>query len=257
MNKPETEIVRKGIIVIQSLGDYDRKTGKELYHDILQYKQYSHEDSFVKFNSVSTKDEFLSMLNTIYSNMQEGDIFTLHIETHGSNEGIHLSSGDVVTWIEFSDTIRPINIKMGHLLVVVMAMCKGTAFVMGIKPEERAPYRAFIASPKNVPEDDIARGFSAFYNEYYNVLDISAAMNALKNEIGDTFELYTAEWVFDKVFDPDRYPAFFNSMVTNIFNEKRIADFTITIEKVREDIRDILLKTREHRDYYCFVDLYN
>lgn len=38
MNTPDTEIVRKGIIVIESLRNDDDKTGEALYHDQLQYK---------------------------------------------------------------------------------------------------------------------------------------------------------------------------------------------------------------------------
>ena len=40
MNKPNTEIKRWGIIVVQSLTPNDVKTGEILYHDVLQYKEY-------------------------------------------------------------------------------------------------------------------------------------------------------------------------------------------------------------------------
>ena len=36
MNKPDTEIKRWGIVVIQSLNPNDYKTGEILYHDVLQ-----------------------------------------------------------------------------------------------------------------------------------------------------------------------------------------------------------------------------
>ena len=37
MNKPNTEIKRWGIVVVQSLNPNDVKTGENLYHDVLQY----------------------------------------------------------------------------------------------------------------------------------------------------------------------------------------------------------------------------
>ena len=40
MNKPNTEIKRWGIVVVQSLNPNDVKTGENLYHDVLQYKEY-------------------------------------------------------------------------------------------------------------------------------------------------------------------------------------------------------------------------
>lgn len=39
MNTPKTEIKRWGIVVIQSLYPVDRKTGEELFMDILRYKE--------------------------------------------------------------------------------------------------------------------------------------------------------------------------------------------------------------------------
>ncbi len=35
MNTPKTEIIKKGIIVIQSLDNNEKQTGKELHDDIL------------------------------------------------------------------------------------------------------------------------------------------------------------------------------------------------------------------------------
>lgn len=50
MNKPDTEIKRWGIVMIQSLKASDRKTGEELYHDILQYKRYYQSEAFSLFS---------------------------------------------------------------------------------------------------------------------------------------------------------------------------------------------------------------
>lgn len=49
MNKPDTEIKRCGIVVIQSLYPNDVKTGEILYHDVLQYKEYHKRESFHPF----------------------------------------------------------------------------------------------------------------------------------------------------------------------------------------------------------------
>ena len=50
MNKPNTEIKRWGIIVVQSLTPNDVKTGEILYHDVLQYKEYHKRESFSSCN---------------------------------------------------------------------------------------------------------------------------------------------------------------------------------------------------------------
>lgn len=263
MNTPDTEITQKGIIVIQSLKDNERKTGDELQKDILQYKKYLHEDSFVKFYNVTTVKEFVSTLKKIEKEMSKGEIFTLHLETHGYEDGIYLASGECVSWKLFFDNIRPINIKMGHLLIVVMAMCKGGAIISYIEPEKRAPYKAFIGAYRDVSEDEVARGFSAFYGSYTTMLDIVDGMNALcleidgENQSKKTFWCFTEEYVFDATFNPDRDSKHFNKMVREqLCNHINRGETHYTWALVEYNIRKLLKDTSEkHRDYYCFKDI--
>jgi hypothetical protein len=264
MNTPSTEITCKGIIVIQSLKDSERKTGEELQKDILQYKKYLHEDSFEKFYNVTTVREFIETLENIKKAMSKGEVFTLHLETHGSESGIHLSSGECMTWKQFFDNIRPINIEMGHLLVVVMVMCKGGAIISYIEPHKRAPYRAFIGAFRDITVDEVYRGFSAFYGSYTNMLDIIEGMEALDLEIDGinptkkTFWCFSAESIFDSIFNPDRDPEHFKKMVTEQFHNHIVnGEIHYTIEQVEYNIRNLLKDTSDkYRDYYCFNDIF-
>ena len=52
MNRPNTEIKRWGIVVIQWLNPDDLKTGEHLYKDILQYKNLSKKESFSLYYNV-------------------------------------------------------------------------------------------------------------------------------------------------------------------------------------------------------------
>jgi hypothetical protein len=58
MNKPNTEIKRWGIVVIQSLNPNDYKTGEILYHNVLKYKEYHKSESFTSFYDVNSSDDF-------------------------------------------------------------------------------------------------------------------------------------------------------------------------------------------------------
>lgn len=263
MNTPDTEITHKGIIVIQSLKDNERKTGDELQKDILQYKQYLQEDSFVEFYNVATIKEFIKILENIEQSMSKGKIFSLHLETHGSEDGIHLSSGECMTWKQFFDNIRPINIKMCHLLIVIMAMCKGGAIISCIEPEKRAPYQAFIGAFRDLTVDEVARGFSAFYGAYTNMLDITEGMKALDAEIDGinpqkkTFWCFSAASIFDSTFNPDRDPKHFKAMVKEqLTNHIARGETHYTSAKVENNIRNLLKETSDkYRDYYCFKDI--
>lgn len=264
MNTSETEIIHQGIIVIQSLRDNDRKTGDELHKDILQYKQYVQEDSFVELYNVITAKEFVKTLGKIQKAMSKGMVFSLHLETHGSEDGIHLSSGECITWKQFYDSIRPINIKMGNLLIVIMAMCKGASLISHIEPEKRAPYLAFIGAFRDLTQDEISRGFIAFYERYTTVLDINDGMEALDAEIdgvnpnSKTFWCLTSERIFDSIFNPDIDIKHFNNMVREqLINHISKGETKYTWPIVEYEMRKMLKnKAEKYRNYYCFKDLY-
>ena len=141
MNKPNTEIKRWGIVVVQSLTSNDVKTGEILYHDVLQYKEYHKRESFSSFYDVNSSDDFRLAVLYIEKSLSEGDILTLQLETHGCDEGIGFNNGEILKWKDFYNIIRTLNIKTGHLLFVVMAMCKSITMISSINPEKRAPYR--------------------------------------------------------------------------------------------------------------------
>lgn len=263
MNQANTEIEKTGIIVIQSLKESERKTGTELEQDVLRYKSYVDEKNFVRLYNAETKEAFISILKKIEAGMNEGEIFTLHLETHGGEDGIYLASRECVSWEEFFNCIRPINIKMGHLLVVVMSMCKGAAIVTHMNPEERAPYRAFIGAYRDMYDDELARGFAAFYSEYTNPLDIVEGMNALKAELSSTkepdgpFWVLTCEQVFDMTFDADRDPVNFAKIVNNAYMVQKSKGIECTRQSVEADIRGLFDKMKaEKKPYFCFEDIY-
>lgn len=259
MNTPNTEIKRWGIIVIQSLYPDDDKTGENLYGDILRYKEYRQKESFSSFYDVHSSDDFRLAVKDIEKSLLEGDILTLQIETHGCDEGLGLNNGEILKWKEFYNIIRPLNIKTGHLLFVVMAMCKSIAMISSIDLEKRAPYRAFICTTRKVTSDEINRGFLAFYDNYFNLLDISQALNALQNEVKDDngyspFQALSAESVFDETFSPHRN---ISELVDNQLERLHIPKTEMTKTLISNSIQSLLKDLHEKfYDHYNFRDLF-
>lgn len=144
-----------------------------------------------------------------------------------------------------------------------MAMCKGGALVSNLDITKRAPYKAFIAAFKNVTFDEVSRGFEAFYEEYYGLLNVFDSFESLCKEIdGDkryaTFGLFTEEQVLNQTFDLDRDPIFFQKSLLNLCNNKfsqgNYTPLHIIEENLRSNMHNLYMK---HKDYYCFKDLYN
>lgn len=72
MNKPNTKIKRWGIVVVQSLTPNDVKTGENLYHDVLQYKEYHKRESFSSFYDVNSSNEFRLAVLDIENHCRKG-----------------------------------------------------------------------------------------------------------------------------------------------------------------------------------------
>ena len=111
INKPNTEIKRWGIVVVQSLTSNDVKTGEILYHDVLQYKEYHKRESFSSFYNVNSSEDFRMAILDIEKSLSEGDILTLQLETHGCDEGIGFNNGEILKWKDFYNIIRTLTIK--------------------------------------------------------------------------------------------------------------------------------------------------
>lgn len=258
------EINQIGIVVIQSLSKNEVQTGMLLCDEILKYKHYQkfNTNYFLWQFAPTSKQEFVFALQNILERLESGMIFTLHIETHGTDEGIVCANDEILSWHEFHTLIRPINIKMFHLLVVVLAMCYGGAVISTIEPEKRAPYRACISSYRMVSVDEVTRGFSAFYSEYTSPLDIIRGINGLQSELSSEnnkfgpFRIFTSRDIFIQTFDLDRNLGSKEHLINTAYIAKRLNGEMCTREDAEKEIRTIFQYALDNLlPYYDFEDL--
>lgn len=99
-----TEITKYTIVIIQSLKDDDLKTGEMLYNKLSATLPMKYSDTSVKFYNVKEKQELVMAFHKIYNEIEDGELVTLQIETHGCEEGIELTSAELVTWKQFFGT---------------------------------------------------------------------------------------------------------------------------------------------------------
>lgn len=257
-----TEINKYTIIIIQSLKDDDLKTGELLYNRLSSTLPIKYPDTSVKFYDVKDKSELAVAFHKIYTEIEDGELVTLQIETHGCEEGIELTSGELVTWKEFFGIIRPINEKMLNLLLVCMSMCYGGALITQLEPEKRAPYLAFIGTGSTIKAGVLLDGFAVFYDNYHNLLDTFAAYEAMKGATIDAdtgispFWFMSSEDVFQKTLDPDRDPEHFRHMVNEQYVKQKVEGRDVTWDQVANEIRELLVDTyKRYYDNFTFRDL--
>jgi hypothetical protein len=120
----------------------------------------------------------------------------LHISAHGNEEGIQLSSGQVLQWAVLRQYLLPINTALNNNLLVCMSCCKGysgTRMAMFVQ-DAGYPFYAIVANSEDPLWADTAVAYSTFYHllgkgEY--VVDAVQAMRVASGN--DTFFVNTAE----------------------------------------------------------------
>lgn len=262
-NKMEDfNITKEGIVIIQWLKDTDPQLGEELYNTI-KVKERERDNYFVKYYKTRTVDEFKKVLQELIDTTSQGTLFTLHIVTHGYEDGLGLEIlANEIKWAELFTYTRQLNEIMGNNLLLVLSSCVGGGILSCLQPEQHAPYRAIIANTREVFMKDAINGFHAFYSKYYNILDFEKGIKALNNAIDFSeeiesgkkkveFFIMSAEQSFDEVFNPDRDPVFFKSIVDKILPPNKIIPQELRVQKAKELFKK---KGKELKPHFMFMD---
>ena len=241
------EITKEGIVIIQWLRDTDPQLGEDLYNT-LKVKESERDNYFVKYYKARTVDEFKTVLQELIDTTQQGTLFTLHIVAHGYEDGLGL---EIQT-----------NEIMANNLLLVLSSCVGGGILSCMQPEQHAPYRAIIANTREVFMKDAINGFHAYYSKYYNILDFAEGLKALNNAMDFSeeiepgkkkveFFIMSAEQSFDEIFNPDRDPVFFKSVVDKILPPNEDIPQELRVQKAKELFKK---KGQELKPHFMFKD---
>lgn len=189
------------IYIIESLREGDTKTGRTLYNDWLKWEiKKRHEELGGGIIEVQSLQGFSEAIKRIHEEVDKGAYPLIHLEVHGSEEGIQFSNNETLSWEEVGEVFRTINKRIEHNLVVTLAVCNGGHFLRGTPPTEPAPVWGFLGSFEELTEGQIERGFHAFYEVLLNTGDVNAAVDRLK-ELGiDHIRFFNAEMIFERTW---------------------------------------------------------
>lgn len=194
------------IYIIESLRPQDRKTGKELYEDLLRYQEIKYPILKVIYRCISSKKEWDSLMDEIAVDCeQKGNQPILHLEIHGaeSGDGLVLENGEYLAF----DSIRPqivrINVSSQCNLFLTLAVCKGLLLLRKIKLTEPMPFCGLLGAYDTIMEDDIAIRFNEFYEEFFCSFELAKAYQRLLSVnpgIPHSYGFIHADELFCKVY---------------------------------------------------------
>ena len=258
---PNTDIKKFRVVVIESLPDGEIHTGTRLYEDELIPISNRDKSFETSFYSVGTIKEFEHAVKNIIRKLSGDELIALHVEAHGGEEkGILLSSGDYLGWKEFMDLCRNLNVELGGLLIVTLAMCYSLPILGSVDPTKRAPFKAVLLTRRDVTVDEVERGFVAFYSLYRKPLDFFKANEVMRDEVNDghdsPYAYMIADTIFDMMTDPDRDPDGFKHIVNDNFCRLKSANPEYTKERTEAEIREFLDElVKNGKEYFTFNDV--
>lgn len=166
------------IFVIESLQEDDKKTGTNLYNDLIRY-QFPFDS---KLYEVMDSGDWYGAIEDIKSKVKPGDVVFLHLEAHGNGKGtaIILTNGEELSFRKIGDDFICINRIIGCNLFVTLAVCHGLFLIMDSISLERMPFCGLIGSLQAISESDLEVRYYEFYRSYSESKDIELAMEELK-----------------------------------------------------------------------------
>lgn len=186
------------VVVIQSLFDDDKQTGKELFDDII-YRRCEQTKKASYFYNPSNKVEFLTVFEEICALVINDDLYPIiHFEIHGNPNGIILESSEAVTWEELQHYCRLINIQVCNQLIITLATCYGSRIWKMIDVTKPAPYWGYIGPKETIGEVTLMEDFQSFYDSLLTQESLNSAIKELKiNGTRDKYVYLHCEGIFE------------------------------------------------------------
>jgi hypothetical protein len=104
----------------------------------------------------------------------------VHLECHGSLDGIEFADRTSLTWLQVKDVLTPLNVATRLNLILVISACHGMAFASAVYVTDPAPVYAFIGPSRDMQAQELLTGFLAFYDRYLQTRSSEEGAEALR-----------------------------------------------------------------------------
>jgi hypothetical protein len=199
-----TVVLFNSVYVIESLPDGEPKTGGDLYDSVVFPDSRGLEGVFTKFLSAGTRDDLVRCLAEVGRAARLANHRPIvHIEAHGSDDGIGLADGSTFLWSELIPLFGDINQACRMNLVVVAVSCFGWNLTGALMPSDRAPVNMVIGPVNAMSAGELLNATRKFYRSLFAELDLNKALEAMN--LGRPYDEWsikpgTAEILFCRVF---------------------------------------------------------
>lgn len=190
--------------IVEWLGAADLKTGWALYDELEPAALVFKPSLGVTFTRVQNSQEFKAAVRHIAEDVRSsGKLPLLHIETHGSDQGIGSTSDDGLSWAEVMAELIPLNQITGLRLWVVLAACEGVWGMKMAQPVTRAAFLALLGPNQPISAGKLQAAVLQFYRTLLRDRNGNTAIQAMNEAVAPepaAFSIVNAEKLFKDVY---------------------------------------------------------
>lgn len=141
----------------------------------------------VEYYTAFDANTFAVQIARMFSRAQRTHEFPiLHIASHGSSQGIHLTVGDVISWQQLVSMLDPLRQISNYLLC--LSACEGLTAEHAVIKTPKLPPFGIVGTPEKVAWSDTVVAFTAFYHLLQKQKTIQEAVAGMKAASGhDTY----------------------------------------------------------------------
>jgi len=178
------DVTFNSIVVLQSLREEDRQTGREMQSVINTALLSKGQDGFAQLYNLTSKNELVFMLLSMKQQaIDDGLKPLIHFEIHGDENGFEMSNRDLVSWFDIKEIIRDINIATRNNLFISLATCYGGYFLQIFDINKPCPFFGYIGMKEIAYELDLEFSFTAFFQTLLTGGTFLEAIAAMKREV--------------------------------------------------------------------------
>lgn len=265
-----TTVRFNSIYVVESLPDGDLRTGRELFEQILKPAEFKLDGLVVEHHFVETREEFVGCLKRIaYAADVANHLPIVHLETHGTTDGIALASGERLAWTELVPHLTSINVKCRNNLIVVAVSCYGWNLTASLLPSDRAPVFMLVGPTDEMGAGELLEATRRFYMALVADMDVNSALGSANADLDFkdwALRPATAEILYCRVFrrymedygDPETLENRARQIVEDVRRARNLDPVSteILMLKTRRDLRDYRVAYERHRQRFLMLDLF-
>jgi hypothetical protein len=181
MKSYQTRLDFNHIVIIESLPNDEPKTGTDLHHFLSTMPSVRKLKINLLLCSVQSATEFHDLMRNLIEATKYRDLLPMiHVECHGSEDGLHFADGSDMSYLRASRLLLQLNRATNLNLVASFAACFGAYFLRQMDLMRRCPVRVMVAPSEDVQASELFSGFAAFYRTVLETLKISDAQSTLE-----------------------------------------------------------------------------